>query len=222
MWVSYYLLLLSQQDVHPKRILDVCCGTGTMCELLDSEGFQMTGIDLSQPMIDRAREKAAVAMKEIHYECMDATKFDLGEPFDAAFSFFDSLNYITSPIKLKKALKRVSKHVKPGGSFIFDLNTAYAFEAKLFDQRNRSNNAKVKYEWHGDYDPETRLIKVHMQFWKKGEEFKEVHVQRAYSDEEIREYLADAGFTDVRVYDSYTLNRPRAKSDRVHYTAIKS
>src|SRR5436305_5704907 len=97
MWVSYYLLLLSQQDVHPKRILDVCCGTGTMCELLEYEGFRMTGIDLSQPMIDRAREKASLAMKKIRYECMDASSFELGEKFDAAYSFFDSLNYITVP-----------------------------------------------------------------------------------------------------------------------------
>src|SRR5438105_125592 len=221
MWVSYFLLLLSQQDVHPKRILDVCCGTGTMCQLLDTEGFQMTGIDLSQPMIDRAREKALQTMKTIRFECMDAATFDLGETYDAAYSFFDSLNYITDPAKLKRALKRVSKHLSPGGSFIFDLNTAYAFEAKMFDQRNRSNNAKVKYEWHGDYDPETRLIKVQMQFWKGKEELTEVHVQRAYTDEEIRAFLEAAGFIDVRVYDSYTLNRPRTKSDRVHYTAIK-
>ena len=221
MWVSYLLLLLSQQDVHPKRILDVCCGTGTMCELLDSEGFQMAGIDLSAPMIERAREKAAHSFKKIRYECMDASKFELGETFGAAYSFFDSLNYITDPERLRSAIKQVAKHIDPGGSFIFDLNTAYAFEAKLFDQRNNRPNAKVKYDWHGDWDPDSRIITVHMKFWKNGQELYEEHVQRAHSDEEIRQFLREAAFGDIRVYDSYTLNPPRAKSDRVHYSAIK-
>lgn len=221
MWVSYYLLLLSQQDVHPKRILDVCCGTGTMCELLDNEGFQMTGFDLSKPMIEVAREKALLHLKHIRYECMDAASFDLGEKYDAAFSFFDSLNYITDPANLRSAIKRVARHLKPGGSFIFDLNTAYAFEANLFDQKNKAPKAKVKYEWKGDWDPDRKIIRVEMKFWKDGIEFDEVHVQRAHTDEEIRAMLAEAGFEQVRVYDSYSLNGPRAKSDRVHYTAIR-
>jgi SAM-dependent methyltransferase len=222
MWVSYYLLLLSQQDVHPKRILDVCCGTGNMCELLDDEGFQMAGFDLSGPMIEVARQKAKQHLKKIRYEVMDACCFDMGETFDSAFSFFDSLNYITDPAALQSAIQRVAHHLRPGGSFIFDLNTAYAFDAKLFDQRNRAPNAKVKYEWKGDWDPETRIIRVSMRFWKDGIEYEETHTQRAHSDHEVRAMLSGAGFEDVRTYDSYSLDRPREKSDRVHYTAIRS
>lgn len=58
MWVGYLLLLLAQQDVHPERMLDVCCGTGTMCEMLAREGYQMSGFDLSPGMIEEARRKA--------------------------------------------------------------------------------------------------------------------------------------------------------------------
>jgi ubiquinone/menaquinone biosynthesis C-methylase UbiE len=221
MWVSYYLLLLSQQGVKPKRILDVCCGTGTMCELMTREGFDMTGFDISAPMIDRARAKAAVLGFPIRYEVADAAQVDLGETFEAAYSFFDSLNYITDPEKLAKAIKRVGKHLEPGSSFVFDLNTAFAFEAKLFDQKNLSSKAKVRYEWKGDYDPATRLIAVHMKFWHQGREYEETHNQRAHDDDEIREMLDAAGFADIQVFHSYTLNPPRRKSDRVHYTAIK-
>ncbi|MFY9233084.1 MAG: class I SAM-dependent methyltransferase [Fimbriimonadaceae bacterium] len=221
MWAGYYLLLLSHQDIHPETILDVCCGTGRMCELLTEEGFKLSGFDISEPMIREARRKAAKNKLDIRYEVADAASFEMGETYDAAFSFFDSLNYITDPSRLASAIKQVGKHLKPGGSFVFDLNTAYAFEASLFNQKQLTNKRKLRYEWTGDWNPESRLIHVHMKFWKGDEEFEEMHVQRAYSDEEIWAMLKDAGFAEVRAFHSYTLNPPRYKSDRVHYACMK-
>ena len=59
-----------------------------------------------------------------------------------------------------------------------------------------------------------------MEFWLDEEGFTEEHVQRAHSDEELRAYLDEAGFEVDRTFDSYTLDHPRKKSDRVHYVAI--
>ena len=221
MWTGYYLLLLSQQGVKPERILDVCCGTGTVAEMLTREGFQLTGVDLSAPMIEEARRKAKRKKLAIRYECQDASEMDLGERFDAAYSFFDSLNYITNPERLRLAIRRVARHLEPGGSFIFDLNTAYAFEAKLFDQCQLNVRAKLRYDWRGNWDPATRLIRVDMDFWKEDQTYHEEHWQRAHSDDEIRQWLSEAGFAEIRAYHSYTLDKPRKKSDRVHYTAIR-
>lgn len=222
MWVGYYLLLLSQQEVHPKSILDVCCGTGNMCELLHEEGFEMTGFDLSAGMIHEAKRKAAEAGLPISYHCMDASSFELNRTFDAAFSFYDSLNNIVEPPRLQSAFHRVAAHIPPGASWIFDLNTAYAFEQHMFDQQNLRPDADLRYKWVGDWDPMTRLITVHMRFWHEGREFEEVHVQRAYAEDEIRDMLEVAGFEQICCYNSYTLDPPRRKTDRMHFTALRS
>jgi len=222
MWVGYYLLLLSQQDVHPKRILDVCCGTGTMAEMLQKEGFELTGIDISPGMIEAAKKKAAKKKLPIRYECMDAADFELADTFDAALSFFDSLNNIVDPERFQAALGQVAKHVKPGGSFIFDLNMAFAFEQQMFTQKRMHPQARLRYDWVGDWDPESRLITVRMKFWYQGEEIEETHVQRAYEDEEVRAMLKEAGFRNVQAYDSYSLNPLRRRSDRAHYAALKA
>jgi ubiquinone/menaquinone biosynthesis C-methylase UbiE len=222
MWIGYYFLLLTQQDVHPKTILDVCCGTGTMCQMLNREGFKASGFDLSPGMIAEARRKAALKKMDIRYEVMDAAEVDMGEVYDSAYSFFDSLNNILDPERLQFAFNRVAAHLRPGGSFIFDLNTAVAFEEQMFDQENLRSNAKLRYKWVGDWNDKTRIITVNMRFWKNGEEFRETHTQRAYSEEEIYEMLRNAGFEDLRAYHSYTLNPPRPKSDRLHFTAIRS
>jgi ubiquinone/menaquinone biosynthesis C-methylase UbiE len=221
MWVSYYLLLLAHQQYTPKTMLDVCCGTGTMCELMTREGFQLSGFDISPQMIEVARRKAAEKDMDIRYEVFDAADANMGETYDAAFSFFDSLNNILDPQRLQMSFDRVFEHLKPGGSFIFDLNTAYAFEQRMFDQSNLRPNAKLRYKWVGEWDPETRIITVDMQFWRRGEEFREVHTQRAYSEDEVRAMLAKSGFEEVRAFHSYTLNPPRYTSDRFHFTALK-
>ena len=112
-------------------------------------------------------------------------------------------------------------HLPPGGSFIFDLNLAYAFEQKMFNQQGMSKSSKVRYRWRGDYDPQTCIIQVNMQFWVGEQHFTETHNQRAYEIEEVVDLLDEAGFRDIRVFESYTLNPPREKSDRVHFACVK-
>jgi ubiquinone/menaquinone biosynthesis C-methylase UbiE len=220
MWVGYYFLLLARQGVHPKTVLDVCCGTGSMTEMLAREGFKMSGLDLSPEMIDVAKAKAAKKKLPIDYYVADATTFKLRRRYDAALSFFDSLNNITDPSALQDAFHRVAAHLKPGGSFIFDLNTEYAFVEQMFDQQNM--RTKLRYRWEGHYDPSSKLIEVDMRFWRDETEFREVHVQRAYGDEEIREMLAVAGFEEICGFSSYTLDPIRPRADRVHYTCLKA
>ena len=221
MWIGYYFLLLAQQDIHPKKVLDVCCGTGTMCQMLTKEGFNVAGFDLSPGMIEAARQKAAAKKLTIRYEVMDAAELDMGDTYDSAYSFFDSLNYILDQNRLQLAFVRIAAHLSPGGSFIFDMNTAVAFEEQMFDQENMRSNAKLRYKWVGDWNDQTRMITVNMRFWRGGEEFRETHVQRAYETEEVFDMLRQAGFEQIRAYHSYTLNPPRLKSDRLHYTAVR-
>lgn len=221
MWVSYYRLLLAHQQIEPRSALDVCCGTGAITEMLAREGWAMAGVDLSAPMIERARAKAMLAGLDIDYHVSDVAEFVSPRLYDAAYSFFDSLNYIVEPERLAAAIARVGRALPPGGSFVFDLNTAYAFEAGMFDQEAMSSRRKLRYKWKGDYDPASRLIRVHMDFWDGERHFVEEHVQRAHPEEEVRQALENAGFVKVQAFNSYTLDPPRKRSDRVHYAAVR-
>ena len=220
MWAGYYRLLLSQINQDPDRVLDVCCGTGTVAELMTEAGYEVTGFDLSPEMIRVARNKAIEKGLAIEYHVQDASTLDLGEQFEGAYSFFDSLNYIYELEPFQKAIKSVAMHLEPGAAFIFDVNTAYAFEQEMFDQSEKRSKAPIQYDWKGDYDAANRVIRVDMKFWRNGEEIRETHIQRAHSDEEIKDALREAGFVWVRVFDSYTLDPPNKQSDRLHYVAV--
>ena len=218
-WVEYYRLILTLNNSKPKHLLDVCCGTGIMAELFARIGFSVHGFDLSAPMIEVAKERAALTGLPITFEAADATTFETKTLFDGAFSFFDSLNYLATPELLDAALNHVATALKPGAYFVFDLNTEYAFLHKMFDQKDMKKRSKLQYDWKGDYDPATRQIAVTMDFWFEGKHTQVIQHQRAHPLDEVRDQLIGAGFKQVRSYHSYTLDRPRKNSDRVHFVA---
>lgn len=222
MWVSYLELLWTKLGAKPSDVLEVCCGTGTLCRLLSHKGYRLTGIDLSPQMIEEATKKAISENCQIEFSCQNAAHLELPWRFDAAFSFFDSLNYITQPEMCESAIQRVGKHLKPGAPFVFDLNTAYAFEQRMFDQADLSPDRKVRYRWESEYDRATRICRVQMRFWADGTTFEEVHEQRAHSMDEVRAWMESGGFDALEFYDAYTLNRPKGKSDRIHVVGLAS
>lgn len=226
-WVRYLDVLLRRRDVSPHCVLDLACGTGNVSELLARRGWGVVGVDISADMIAVARAKAERRGLPIAYHVQDAAAFDLGElRFDLCVSLFDSLNYVTDPAALAAALRRAIAHLRPGGLFIFDVNSAFALENGFFDQTNQETGERVRYVWRSEFDPDTRLCRVQMRFFVRNrtgvdEEFREVHVQRAYREEELRAMLADAGFVGVESFHAYTTRPVTSTSDRIFFVASR-
>src|SRR5262249_44706136 len=126
-WVRYLHELLAARRTRPRHILDLACGTGNVSELLAGEGFSVTGVDIAPHMIAEAKRKAAERNLPIAYLTQDAAELDLpGQRFDLCVSLFDSLNYVTEPTRLQRAMTRVAAHLTANGLFIFDLNSEFA------------------------------------------------------------------------------------------------
>src|SRR5690348_11937897 len=105
-WVEYLGQLLDARNARPRHLLDVVCGTGNVTELLAGEGYTVLGVDIAPDMIVQARQKAVERDLRIQYVVQDAAELDLpGRKFDLCVSFFDSLNYITQPERLQKAME---------------------------------------------------------------------------------------------------------------------
>jgi ubiquinone/menaquinone biosynthesis C-methylase UbiE len=225
-WVRYVQRLLEARRVCPRRVLDLACGTGNVAEILATLGYEVVGVDISAPMIAEARRKTAQRGLSIIYHVQDAAELNLsGPPFDLCLSLFDSLNYIIEPVRLFRAIQRVHQHLHQNGWFIFDINSVFALEKHLFDQENLDANARLRYIWRSEYDPQTRLCHIHMRFIlhedKEGidHEFRETHVQFAYREEEIREMLEQAGFDQIETYHAYTLKPVHPTTDRIFFIA---
>ncbi len=226
-WGDYLERLWGLHHRRPNKVLDLACGTGTVSRLLVPRGYALTGVDLSAGMLDVARRRTAQSGLLIVFHQQDAAELDLGAArFDAVICLFDSLNYILEPERLQSAFARICAHLRPGGTFIFDVNTEYALAEGMFNQSCMRMDEPLRYRWRSRYDAETRLCTVRMDFsYDPGtgvrESFLEVHRQRAYSKDELAQWLRGAGFGEVRVYDAYTTDPPKKRSDRLFYFAVK-
>ncbi len=219
-WTEYIRSLFDRYGIRPGSILDVACGTGTMTREFADLGMEAVGLDISQGMIDCARDK----YPWLEFHCADAAEFDLGRRFDCAVSLFDSLNYITDKERLRMAFRCVEKHLEPGGCFIFDMNTIYALSMGFFRQADLEG--WPHYIWEPKWDPRTRICRVDMTFEVRDETgkvsvVKECHVQKGYRQKEIVCMLEDAGLSFEEAFDAYTLNRTNKRSDRIFYVARK-
>ncbi len=227
-WVAYLKQLLHNRGTHPKRVLDLACGTGNVSAILVQEGFTVTGVDIAPDMIAEAKRKAERSSLSIDYYVQDAAELDLpDEKFDLCVCLFDSLNYIIEPARLALAMRRVAQHLAPGGLFIFDINSEFALKNHFFDQDNLAHDEeRLMYDWDSSYSSVTRLCTVEMKFWYREESgerraFEEVHVQYAYRADEITKMLDDAGFKDISIYQAYTLRAPTRTSDRLFFVSRK-
>ncbi len=227
-WVSYIKQILSRRNARPRNVLDLACGTGTVSAMLANEGLKVTGVDISESMINEAKRKAELSGLNIDFLVQDAAELDLpGLKFDLCVSLFDSLNYITDPAHLQKAFYRVQSHLNRNGLFIFDINTEYALKYKFFDQDNLGTDDELKYDWVSEYDTKTRICAVKMHFWHRREddtqkEFMETHWQYAYGIEEIKSMLVEAGFENIDCYQAYTFHSPTSTSDRLFFICNRS
>jgi ubiquinone/menaquinone biosynthesis C-methylase UbiE len=102
------------------KILDIGCGTGRHTIEMSKRGYDVTGIDLSESQLSRAREKAENQNLKIDFQKQDARNLPFEDEFDVAIMLCeggfplmetDEMNY--------EILKNVTRSLKRDGKFIF-------------------------------------------------------------------------------------------------------
>ncbi len=108
-----------------RSLLDVCCGTGQLARHFLEHGYQVTGIDLSEEMLQYARENTAPYLEtgQVAFIRADAVGFTLDAQVGLAVSTYDALNHLEDLHAVRRCFARVREALVAGGLFIFDLNT---------------------------------------------------------------------------------------------------
>lgn len=103
-----------------RSLLELACGTGSHALALEEFDYQITAVDYSQHMIERAKRKAD-GTSAIDFRLADMRALDLeNKSFDAVVCLFDSIGYVQTTEAIKEVLRRVHDHLRVGGLFIFE------------------------------------------------------------------------------------------------------
>ena len=217
---------LKKSRIPVHTILDLACGTGTMACLLAERGYEVLAADGSGEMLTQAAEKAAELEHPPLFLLQAMPKLRLARPADAVVSTLDSLNYLTRERELQETLRRVRRWLKPGGLFLFDVNTPEKLEA-LDGQVFLDETEDAYCVWRTEFSKRSRICSYFMDIfrldpaagrWDRGEE---LHRERAYTPAELTAMLEAAGFTGVRAWGERKLRPPKPGEQRIFFTARK-
>ena len=123
------------------RVLDLACGTGGHCLELTKLGHEVVGLDISQAMLERAKQKLSEArlkadfvLSDIRetYSSLEREKTAL--PFDAAICMGYSLAHVLDDRSLEKTLEEARRILRKNGVFIFLVRNAKHLRDDLMGQ----------------------------------------------------------------------------------------
>lgn len=227
-WEQYLLKLLMYHGVKPcASITELGCGTGRMSMLLQEDGFNITGIDISDDMLLVAEDKKYSEkyckdnmLTPITYINADMRDFTLNDKQDAVVSLCDSMNYLLTEEDLFETMESARKALKEEGIFIFDLKTEFFFKEILGSRTFHEKRRHYSYVWKNYYDESSRIHEYRLNFkFKEGREWREhaeLHRQHPFTADEIKRAALRAGFTGGAAYDAFTFDKPRKGSERIY------
>lgn len=115
--IAFYVALA--RGAEPP-VLELGCGTGRVLVALARAGVAAVGLDLSEPMLRRARRRGA-GLRHVRWVRADMRDFRLPERFGLAVAPHRSFQHLLTDGDLRAALARVREHLRPGGRLAFNL-----------------------------------------------------------------------------------------------------
>lgn len=134
-----------------RRILDVCCGAGSLSSRLASAGFEVIGVDSSPTMLNRARRKR----RAVELLLLDATEMFFEHEFDAAIISL-ALHEMTPDVR-ERVWQKMHGATRSGGLLIaldFTLSKRTSMRSRLFSsfiERGERNFLKSNPAHYANY-----------------------------------------------------------------------
>jgi SAM-dependent methyltransferase len=113
--VEFYLRHVTSQT----RVLELGCGTGRVTSTLLESAANVVGVDLSEPMLQRARAKTGCGAET--FLCGDITKVRLTQQFDLIIAPYRVLQALEHDAQVDGLFEVIRAHLAPGGMAILNV-----------------------------------------------------------------------------------------------------
>ena len=186
---------LERSGIQPKTAMDLACGTGILCGILDGAGIEASGMDFSSGMIEIARENTP----HIHYDVADMITYRPQRQFDLVTCTGDAVNHISDLSDVEKIFQNVYAYLIPGGYFVFDLlNENEVSDSEPFDM-DFTDTIRV---WFQMTRPGEKKVNLKIKVYEHGELAFEENIRETIHDSEaICSLLKTCGFEEITCRD---------------------
>jgi len=157
--------------------LELACGTGRVTIPLAKEGVDITGLDISETMLKRAREKAKEMEIDLELIKGDMRNFSLDRSFNTILLPFNTMQRLIELKEYESLFSKVRQHLSKEGRFIFEifnpdfdiivdaLNEDSEEESEVIDYENPYGEGKVQITEETDYDPTDHILDLHWYYY---------------------------------------------------------
>lgn len=228
-WV-FLRAAFDQAAGRPVRdVLDVGCGTGRHLLPLARAGYAVTALDNAPGMIAECRRRLDAEGLDAALRRADMADVDDREAFDAVLAMDSVITYLLDADDVVAVLRRFHAALRPGGLLVLDNhNLLHMWDTSDEPYHGEAGDEDVRISyvdrrWYDDF-PSIFHVEIVAQVEENGETWEVVNeeVLKAMTADEVRHYLAAAGFADVRVLPGYELDAPPAlTSERMVFLAVK-
>jgi len=184
-------------------VLDVCCGTGLLAVELAALGYQVVGLDGSEAMLARARQRLR---PEVQLVQSTLPALAVTGEYDAAVCTFDGLNYL-SPADLRATFAALSLRIRPAGWLVFDVHTDAMMAFTVSQPVVQGEQGEHRFVISSVVDTHTRTCDTRIEIvpLDGGGAFSEQHRQHFHGAADMWAALVDAGFEVTAVRDGYSV-----------------
>lgn len=183
-------------------VLELGCGTGRIALALAEAGHRVTGLDISERMLERCNQKRAALPREtrerVHLVQGDMTRFDLGEKFRVAIIPFRPMQHLLETAQQISCLESVRKHLHAGRRF-GERRGKLILDVFQTDAERMHDPAYQKEEPVTEYTlPDGRRVRI-------AERVAAFHRAEQRNDVEMIFYVTDAHGKEERLVFAWTL-----------------
>lgn len=172
------------------RHLDLACGTGPHVRHFLDAGYTSRGLDINQPMLD----KATIRCPEAQFSLQDMCGFSVSEPQDLITCFLYSLHYSGTIERLNACIARVHAALDANGLFCFNAVDKGKIDNRLFVSHSVQHDEGVftfSSGWHYPGEGEQQALRLRIEKATAGqtEEWNDEHPMVAVSFVQLQALL---------------------------------
>ncbi|XVS61992.1 class I SAM-dependent methyltransferase [Actinosynnema sp. CA-299493] len=184
------------------RVLDLACGPGTHVVPLARRGAVVTGVDLSEAMLVRAREACREAEVEARLVRADMRAHVEPDAYDLVVNLYTSFGYFTDPDENLAVLRNAHTSLAHGGRLLVDMLGKEVFAGWVGRPQAVDVGGGTVFMRDTVLDDWTRVRSDWT--WVRGDEVRRTSIHNTlYSAAELRALFEEAGFTDVECFGDF-------------------